>query len=301
LSNNFSSYVLPDNTFSNELQPFNRANTPEITSKLLKDAILSDNEIIWAVSGGNGGSETLEYLKYYQNFIPDDGLFKKKVVVGYSDITALHLYWASHGGKSIHGALLSEVIYDKGASATSETMETLCAVLGETSNRLSYDDISLFNPMKNIVNNDNIHGNIIGGNLTLITNSIGTDWEVDAKDKILFIEDINSYPYAVSRDLMHLLQSNILDDIKAIIFGDFLYSHQDQEEKSYDEALSLFQSALNTRYGEDHSIPLFKIPNIGHGLAIDHNNGINRALVFGVDSTIDINNHTLTMDISDIF
>jgi muramoyltetrapeptide carboxypeptidase len=62
---------------------------------------------------------------------------------------------------------------------------------------------------------------ITGGNLTLIGNTISTTAEIAPKGKILVLEDINEKGYALYRELVHLKQAKILDDVKTIVFGEF--------------------------------------------------------------------------------
>ena len=64
-------------------------------------------------------------------------------------------------------------------------------------------------------------GELAGGNLSLVAASLGTPWQVDAKDRILFLEDVGEAVYALDRMLSQLQYAGILEDAAGIIFGDF--------------------------------------------------------------------------------
>ena len=93
----------------------------------------------------------------------------------------------------------------------------------------------------------------IGGNLTIVQSSIGTDWQIRCENKVLFLEDISEKGYEIDRQLHHLDQAGIFDQVKAIIFGTF--------EKG-DEHV---QYAINNFAHYKNNIPIFRSQKIGHG------------------------------------
>ncbi len=95
---------------------------------------------------------------------------------------------------------------------------------------------------------------IVGGNMTLVENSIGTVWQINTKGKILFLEDTRVYPYAIERSLDHLKQAHILDKVQAVIFGDFINSGNDD-----------LVEIVKTRFAKSVNVPVFTIQGIGHG------------------------------------
>jgi muramoyltetrapeptide carboxypeptidase len=64
-------------------------------------------------------------------------------------------------------------------------------------------------------------GELIGGNLSLLTHAIGSASEIQTKNKILFIEEIGEYVYAADRMLLQLKRSGKLSHLKALIVGSF--------------------------------------------------------------------------------
>ena len=66
-----------------------------------------------------------------------------------------------------------------------------------------------------------IKGKMIGGNLRILQSSLGTSWQVNAKGKILFVEDVAEHPYRVERMLTQLLNTGVLAQQKAMVLGSF--------------------------------------------------------------------------------
>jgi muramoyltetrapeptide carboxypeptidase len=64
-------------------------------------------------------------------------------------------------------------------------------------------------------------GRLVGGNLTLICATLGTPYAIDAKDKLLFLEDTGEAPYRVDRLFSQLRLAGILDEAAGVIVGTF--------------------------------------------------------------------------------
>lgn len=64
------------------------------------------------------------------------------------------------------------------------------------------------------------HGRLTGGNLSLLVQTLGTEWEVDTRDKILFFEDVNESPYRIDRMLTHLWLARKLQQAAGFAIGD---------------------------------------------------------------------------------
>ena len=79
----------------------------------------------------------------------------------------------------------------------------------------------LHNGHINIINEGVAEGIVVGGNLSLIYALMGTPYEINFDDKILFIEEVNEAPYAVDRMLSSLILSGKLKTLKGIICGYF--------------------------------------------------------------------------------
>lgn len=72
-------------------------------------------------------------------------------------------------------------------------------------------------------------GQLIGGNLSLLVQTLGTEWEIDTRGKILFFEDVNETPYRIDRMLTHLWLARKLQVVSGIAIGDITV-HRDRRD-----------------------------------------------------------------------
>ncbi|XVN40365.1 MAG: LD-carboxypeptidase [Rickettsia endosymbiont of Argas persicus] len=171
--------------------------------RMFKEAMENEKvKIIWAFHGGYGCSEFVEDCF---------NLNKKgdKILIGYSDITVLHILLNSHYDIStIHGSVLTSFL-----PPNYQDINSVLDVLKGKDSKIALSPI-------NKINDTTIEGKILGGNLTVFTKLIGTSINL-IKGNILLFEDINERGYAVHRNLVQLKNAGILNNIEAIIFGDF--------------------------------------------------------------------------------
>lgn len=254
--NKIDYYSFNQPSYSNDLLLF--AQTEEVFKQELENIT---HNILWAVRGGYGS----------YRFSNID--FQHKTLIGYSDITYLFLTNSSIKHK-IHAAHFCDQFLNKNPT----NFEFLKNVL-QTQNYswkipLKYSNLELTNT---------INGKIIGGNLTLITKTIGIIPVNSFANKILVLEDIGEPPHDVHRNLIHLKKAGYFKDIKGIIKGTFLSLEQQKNdsEEIYEEIFKeIFQD-----------IPLFFTDHIGHG----YNNIpfiYNQEITIN-DSHIFLNNSTL--------
>ena len=165
---------------------------------------LNDPEIkaIFCARGGYGTTRILDSIDFTE--------FKKKPkwIVGFSDITALHLALEHIGFESIHGIM--PLLF--GRPDTETSIESLRKVLfGEEvalqskGNQLSKPGVS--------------EGRVIGGNLSLVVDSLGTRYELNTEGKILLLEEVEEYRYKVDRMLIQLKRAGKFDSLSGLIVG----------------------------------------------------------------------------------
>ena len=65
-------------------------------------------------------------------------------------------------------------------------------------------------------------GELVGGNLTIVASTAGTSYQLDCRGKILFLEDVGEYAYAIDRSILHMKHSGILTGCRGIILGTWL-------------------------------------------------------------------------------
>ncbi len=166
--------------------------------------LLDDQKIsaIICARGGYGTTRIIDQLDF-SNYLKNP-----KWIVGFSDITALHIKLHQLGIESIHSVM--PIQFPK--PEHKDSVESLRKVLfGEPvqieakvseSNRLG-----------------SATGQVVGGNLTLLVDSLGTATEVDTTNTILIIEEVGEYKYKLDRMLTHLKRATKLDHLAGLIIG----------------------------------------------------------------------------------
>ncbi|MDG7053318.1 MAG: LD-carboxypeptidase [Wolbachia endosymbiont of Alcedoecus sp.] len=239
--------------YSND-NPF-YSNYDEFRASDLISALTDDSKIIWCIRGGTGASRLILYLEKLPNDKKERIAQNKKVLIGYSDITALHIYLqAKYDWQTLHGTMLEMIVNNSVSESSVEKLKEL--ILNKRSS-IRFDNLKIINNGIKL-KNGRLESKIVGGNMTLIEDSIGTAWQVNAKGKILFLEDIRVYPYAMERSLDHLKQAHIFDGVQAVIFGNFTNSGNDN-----------LIEIVKERFAKSVNFPVFTIQGIGHGYTND--------------------------------
>lgn len=169
--------------------------------------MLDDSEIkaIICSRGGYGTLRTIEKINW-NSFIA-----KPKWIVGFSDVTVLHSQLNQLRIASIHGVMPRYFFND---NIPSTSFNSLISVL--TGNKIRYEiPPSPFNI------NGCANGELIGGNLSILYSLRGTPYDIDTRNKILFIEDLAEYLYHLDRMLMNLKLGGKLQQLSGLIVGSF--------------------------------------------------------------------------------
>jgi muramoyltetrapeptide carboxypeptidase len=204
-----------------------------------------DDESVRAVfcaRGGYGTGRIIDRLDFKQF------LTSPKWIIGFSDITLLHLKLHGLGYASLHGPVARQI----GNSIDGESVESVRSALFK-------DDDILYDEESNRLNVEGkSSGQIVGGNLTLLCNNIGTSSDIDFDNKILFIEDIGERLYGVDRDLNQLNRSGRLKNLRGLIVGQFT----NVKETTPPYGKSAYEIVLD--YIKEYDFPVcFGIP-VGH-------------------------------------
>ncbi len=173
----------------------------------------SDKNIkaIFTVRGGYGSSRILPYINY--------DMIKKnpKIFVGYSDITAIQLaLFKKCGLLTFAGPMIEMDLSEKIDPNVEELFWRLLTSSSPIGNIINYHKGKIKCSL-----NKKVIGKIIGGNLSIITSLIGTQYLPDFKDKILILEDLDERPYRIDRMLNQLKLSSNLKNVKCVVLGDF--------------------------------------------------------------------------------
>jgi muramoyltetrapeptide carboxypeptidase len=218
--------------------------------------------IIFA-TGGSGAQRTLEAMDW-------DGLtgLPPKVLAGYSDVTAVleavavKLGWAS---------LLSPMVESSGTAIHYSFGSMLRALMHpERSMDIRY-------PMATRLVSGTARGVTQGGNLTLLTSSLGTDTSWPARGGILLVEEENEADYRLDRMLTQLRRSGYLDGVAGIVAGTFAGCG---EPAAVEEILAERLGSLG--------VPMIAWANVGHG-------GYFQTFPVGVPAELDADAMTLQL------
>lgn len=202
-----------------------------------------DNPSIMAVlcaRGGYGVTRILEKIEL-------EAIKKSpKWVIGFSDITALHLKLENQGIASIHGPM--------GTSFTNENNHSAINSL----KGLLFEGVSKVVINESGVRTGSVTAAITGGNLSLIIDSLGTTEEIDTRNKILFVEEIGEKTYKIDRMFQQLLRAGKLDKLAGLVIGHF--SEIDEGDTPFGES---WQEVIK-KIAEPYSYPLAFGFSIGH-------------------------------------
>ena len=166
---------------------------------------------IFCLRGGYGAGRLLGLLDYkVLNANP-------KILVGYSDITALHCALVTKAGMvSFHGPTInSDLLRNKLVEFTIENFRsTLMKATPPGSIREGYHE----NTVK-VLHGGTASGRLMGGNLSLLCSMVGTPYEPEFEGRILILEDIDEPPYRFDRMLTHLLNAGLLQKVAGVAIG----------------------------------------------------------------------------------
>ena len=162
-----------------------------------------DVKAIWASHGGSGGSALLPHIQY------DVIRRNPKILVGYSDITALHLaIYRRAGMVTFHGPVAESMPTDY---AVTQMQAVLMSPRPETEINMSVenDRRAATQPEFRLrtFRHGVAEGRLIGGNLSLVCALIGTPFAAEIENHLVFLEDIREPPYRIDRLLTQLQQS----------------------------------------------------------------------------------------------
>lgn len=206
-----------------------------------------------------------------------------KLVIGFSDITALHLAIAAKTNfVSIH---TPNPLWGLGSE---ENLQPLAAkyfwraILAEQNKGSAgfvYDQPQEELGPRVAVARGKGRGTIIGGNLSLVSAMIGSEYEVQTDGKILFLEDIGEEPYRVDRMLAQLRLAGKLDRCAGVLLGQFTKRKSQLKKEGENKNWKAMQQVFE-HYFADAPYPVISNFPAGHTT-------FNASLPFGVPAEID--------------
>ena len=204
-----------------------------------------------AVIGGTGGYGAVRMIPYLEPHIFESN---PKAFVGYSDVTALHLWLMRCARLRVfHGPTVDDLI----PSARDPTMTSLLAALTapRPTARIGRDIARAAKPGR-------ASGRLVGGNLSLVQQSIGTPYEIDVRDAILFLEETRDPMSVVDERLVHLRAAGLLPQVRGIVFGQLSLdrSEEDEFEDFVLDLVSDLDVPVLMDFPAGHEVPNFTIP-----------------------------------------
>lgn len=169
-----------------------------------------------ASTGGYGAVRLLPHL--------DPSIFRNnpKCLVGYSDITALHLWLMKRANlRSFHGPTVDDLV----PSLRDPTMASLITAL-----TTPCPPKPIGRELSRAIVPGRAVGRLVGGNLSLVQQTIGTDYQVDLQGAILFIEETRDPMSVVDERLVHMRAAGLLQGVAGILFGQLSLDRSEEDE-----------------------------------------------------------------------
>ncbi len=202
---------------------------------------------IWCLRGGYGANRLLPLIEKMK--VPR----MQKLLIGFSDVTSLHqILNQKWNWPSLHGSLIDRLA---AGSLSPENLKELRESLFESPTKILFSNLIPLN--KFAKKKKVIKAKLVGGNLLVVTSSIGTPSQIKTKGRILFFEEIAERAYRVDRCLQQLKQANLLINVEAVVFGDFTRCEESDGKDLIHQTLINFFSELK--------IPAFMGLQVGHG------------------------------------
>lgn len=231
------------------------AGTDENRAKDLMEKF-SDKSVkgIVCARGGYGCARILPMLDY------DVIRNNPKVLIGYSDITALlYSFYQKAGLISFHGPVGTSTFNEFSVNNFKKVLmspESKSSFINSTSG----DDENVYG-VTTIVKGKR-KGRLVGGNLSIMVSLIGTEFDVDYSNKIVFIEEVGEEPYRIDRMLTQMIQAGKFKNSAGIMMGIFRKCEVKEESALTSKSFTLME-VLKDRFSS------LKIPVV-YGMSFGH-------------------------------
>ena len=209
------------------------------------------NPDVKAVIAGTGGYGAVRLLPYLD---PDVFRRNPKAFVGYSDITALHLWLMRRAQLRVfHGPTLDDLFPGGGDPSARSLLTALTTPRPET---------DLGREIARAVRPGRAVGRLTGGNLSLVQQTIGTPYEIDTRDAILFLEETRDPMSVADERLLHLRAAGLLHNVRGIVFGQLSLdrSEEDEFEDFLLDLVSDLEVPILMDFPAGHEVPNLTLP-----------------------------------------
>ncbi|SMY32839.1 LD-carboxypeptidase [Photobacterium andalusiense] len=232
-------------------------------------------EVLWFYRGGGGALNLLPYLhRYKQQLLA----IPEKIIVGFSDVTAIHSFLNNDlGWRSIHGVNANNHL--EMSSANQQPLPDIAALIAEG---ITYNNVLPLNLLAQ--QTASVSGTLIGGNHTLVAATFGTHYQPDFEGKILILEDIGVTFRQLDRYLQQLLFLKECN-VKAIIFGQYYSMDPNDEERI------MYKTVLQ-QFAAQYDKPVYYFPFFGHGK-------YNQPFILGESITLQRNQNSAKLEVTE--
>lgn len=199
-----------------KLPRFTRAEDARRAETFMRMWLEPEVKAVVASTGGYGAVRLLPHL--------DPTVFHNnpKSLVGYSDITALHLWLMRRARlRSFHGPTVDDLIPSLRDPTTSSLITALTTPCPTK---------PIGRELSRAVRPGRATGRLVGGNLSLVQQTIGTNYQVDMDGAILFIEETRDPMSVVDERLVHLRAAGLLERVTGIVFGQLSLDRSEEDE-----------------------------------------------------------------------
>ena len=228
----------------------------------------TDIKAIFCARGGYGVNRILPLLE--SNIIRKN----PKIVVGSSDITLLLIYLVQKCGLvAFHGPMVAGSFGCKPMRVSKTQFRKMLTGIK--------DGGRLNAPSARVLQAGTGRGKLVGGCLTLLCRSLKTPWEIQTRDGIVLIEDVNEPAYRIDGMLWQLKSAGKFRGVKGILFGEMINCRFAEGQKG--SLADLFREIV-----PNHSIPVLTQVPVGHGHEM-------WTLPLGVEATLDTETKSLKL------
>ena len=245
------------------------------------NALFADPEVdvVQALQGGFGSAQSIPFLDF--ELIAEN----PKPLVGYSDLTALHVALLQKAGlATIYGNGLIGVGSHEVTSFSKNRLLDVLRSGGSGEVPPDPDD-----PWVRTIHGGRVTAPLVGGCLWLLMQTMGTPWEIALDGAILFFEDTHCPPYYVDGQLVQLAHAGKLENLAGVVVGQMDRCDWGDLRPVSDWARSRsIEDVLEERL-EPLGVPVIYGLPLGHGKHL-------AALPLGVMCTLDADARTLTVD-----
>lgn len=210
---------------------------------------------VFAIRGGYGAQRLLPMLDY--------GMIRRnpKVFAGYSDITALH---------TVFNQICGFVTYHAPMPSTELCRDDIDPFTLRSLERFIFTPPERSKPVKNMANPNGLliktivpgyaEGRLTGGNLTLLASSLGTPFEINASDSLLFLEETQEEAYRIDRLLLQLKLAGVFKDCRGILLGYFNIKNKESLQTALMDLLADEGKPVLSGIACGHDLPSLTLP-----------------------------------------